>query len=319
MMPYQKFTAAALFGLTVGGILLWIVVRKIDPQQLSLAVTTMDVASVAGALVCYWIAITMRIARWLSLLRQLGPVRTAQVAESLIIGYAVNNVLPARLGELFRADYAKRRVGLSRTMILGSILIERLLDLCVILLCLIVGLALTDFHGKSDPQIDFEMVAVSASLLIAVVIVGIYWLRSGKLWTVRLPAFVACRVDDLRRGISSLNRASAMHTIVLSVGVWVFELLALWWIFHALTVNLAINQTLLLMGAASLSTLVPTAPGYIGTYQLVFVISMGLFGFSDAHGVVAATSIQVVFFGSIILVGIVLYIARSFARLRLAQ
>jgi len=313
MSPYKKNAVVAFFGLSLGGFFLWLAVRDVDLRQLGMAAANIRVTSVAYALACYWIAMILRIARWSSLLNQLASVRTVQVAETLVIGYAVNNVLPARLGELFRADYAKRRFGMSRTMVLGSILIERLLDLCIILLCLLLGLAVTELHGKHS-QAGFEIIALNAALLIGVVILAIYFLRSGELRSYPIPAAVSRLAHDLRTGIKSLNRRSVTVAVALSLGIWAFEILALWWMFHAVAADLSLNQTLLVMGAASLSTLVPTAPGYIGTYQLVFVLAMGVFGYSDMQGVIASTSIQLVLFGSVTLVGISLLVARSLAR-----
>ncbi len=313
MSPYKKNAAVALFGLGLGGFFLLLAVRDVDLQQLSRAAANIVAGSVAFALGCYWVAIALRIARWSSLLNQLGTAQIVQVGETLIIGYAVNNVLPARLGELFRADYAKRRFGMSRTTVLGSILIERLLDLCVVLFCLVLGLGLTDLHGKPDPQAGFEIIALNAALLIGIVILAIYFLSSGEFRSFPIPAAARRLAHDLAVGIASFNRKSLLTTIALSLGIWAFEILGLWWMFHAVAVNLSLNQTLLVMGAASLSTLVPTAPGYVGTYQLVFVLAIGVFGYSELHGVIASTSIQIVFFGSVTLVGISLLVARSLA------
>ena len=65
------------------------------------------------------------------------------------------------------------------------------------------------------------------------------------------------------------------------------------------------------MGAASLSTLVPTAPGYLGTYQLIFVIAMTAFGFSTSVGIVTSTAIQIVLFGSVTIAGMIVLGFRS--------
>lgn len=316
MSPYKKNAVVTLFGLGLGAFFLWLALREIDPRELSVAAASMLASSVLLGLVCYWIAIVLRVARWSALLGQLGSVQTIQVAETLIIGYAVNNVLPARLGELFRADYAKRRFGMSRTMVLGSILIERLLDLCVILLCLLAGLLLAETRSPAEPQAGFEIIALNAALVIGVVILAVYFLRSGELRVFPVPAAASRLLHDLGRGLASLNRRSMLVTIAFSLAIWTFEALALWCMFHAAAVKLSASQTLLVMGAASLSTLVPTAPGYIGTYQLVFVLAMGALGYSDMAGIVASTSIQVVLFGSVTLIGISLLVARSLARLQ---
>jgi len=276
----------------------------------------MSALPIAFSLLAYWCALSFRIARWSRLLQQIGSVRTGDVAETLIIGCAVNNVLPARLGELFRADYAKRRFGFSRTTILGSILIERVLDLCVILLCLLIGMMFADIRGGADMRDRFEVIALGGAVLVGVAMMGIYFLRSGELSRIPVPDAVRRLLHDFVIGIGSLNRRSLLVTIGLSLGVWAFEALALGCMFHAVSIELSIAEALAVMGVVSLSTVVPTAPGYVGTYQLVAVLAMAAFGYSETGGIVAATSVQIFLFGSVTLVGIIGLVIRSLARLQ---
>ena len=123
-------------------------------------------------------------------------------------------------------------------------------------------------------------------------------------------------VGDFVVGVGSLNRRSLITTGALSLGVWIFELLALVAMFHAAAIDLRASEALVVMGAMSLSTLVPTAPGYIGTYQLVAALAMAAFGHSETLGIIAATGIQVFLFGGVTLVGVGALIIRSLARLQ---
>jgi uncharacterized protein (TIRG00374 family) len=260
--------------------------------------------------VLYWVAIVLRIIRWRALLAQIQQVALAQVGETLVVGYAVNNLLPARLGEVFRADYAKRRFGITRATVLGSIVIERVLDLCAILSCLLVGLAFVELLNEAGRIPVFEVIALNAALIVGAVIIVIYFLRNDALHMLPLPKALARMLGDLRRGIGALNRRSLLMLVGLSGAVWLFEVFALYWIFLALDVRLEFTQALLIMGAASLSTLVPTAPGYLGTYQLVFVLAMGVFNQPEVVGLVAATTIQIFLFGTVTIAGLALLTRR---------
>jgi hypothetical protein len=62
-------------------------------------------------------------------------------------------------------------------------------------------------------------------------------------------------------------------------------------------VSLAPPEALMLLGLASLSTLLPTAPAYVGTYQLVFAHVFRIFGYQETIGIIAATAIQIFCFG----------------------
>ena len=307
---------AALFGLALGGWFLWLALRRIDADELTLAVSGMALAPILIAMGVYWCALGLRVVRWGRLLREIGSAPSSIVAETLVIGYAVNNVLPARLGELFRADYAKRRFGYSRSTILGSILIERMLDLAVVLSCLVLGLLFADILATAGIRDRFELIAISATIVVGIAILGVYVLRSGEFSRLPVPAAAARLLRDFAFGIESLNRRSLALAALLSSAIWMFEILALWCMFSAVDIHLTVAESLLVMGAISLSTLVPTAPGYIGTYQLVAVLAMTAFGYSHTHGVVAASGIQLFLFGSVTLAGISMLVIRSLARLQ---
>ena len=67
----------------------------------------------------------------------------------MLVGYAVNIILPARLGELFRADYGCRLTHVARSAILGSIFIERLVDLLAVVIILSIGLELAERYAPT--------------------------------------------------------------------------------------------------------------------------------------------------------------------------
>jgi glycosyltransferase 2 family protein len=74
------------------------------------------------------------------------------------------------------------------------------------------------------------------------------------------------------------------------------------------------QQILSVIGVASLSTLIPSAPGFVGIYQYAFAFTVKLFGYEPARGVAAATAIQIFFLGSVTVLGIGLYLFLNFAK-----
>ena len=106
---------------------------------------------------------------------------------------------------------------------------------------------------------------------------------------------------------------------MLSLGIWLFEGAALWSVVRSVDIGLTPTEGLVLLGAASLSTLVPTAPGFLGSYQFVFAITFAAFGLSSAAGIVAASVTQVFLLGSATITGVTLYMMRSVQRLMVRQ
>ena len=92
-------------GLLLGAALLYLSVRNVSWIEVKSEFESIVYGWIFLALILYWIELTLRIARWRILLSQLKPpVLKYHIVLAFLSGYAANNVLPAKLGEAFRAD-----------------------------------------------------------------------------------------------------------------------------------------------------------------------------------------------------------------------
>src|SRR5689334_977673 len=66
----------------------------------------------AAATLTYAVNLALRAWRWQVILRPVAVIPYSVVARALLVGYGVNAVMPARLGELFRAEFFKKTYGL---------------------------------------------------------------------------------------------------------------------------------------------------------------------------------------------------------------
>lgn len=304
----------AAAGIGIGALFMWLALRNVAFDEIQSLITSVDMRWVALALGCYGGSLLLRVARWHSLLSALVPVSRVHVGEALLVGYAFNNLLPARLGELVRADYAKQRFNVRRSAALGSIVVERLLDAVVVVLCLSGGLVVTSLAlpvGVADDFKTLRFFSVTGAVGVGIVLLAV----GCVLWThqrsFRLPSLVQRLVAGLSDGLQTFWRVDTLQIIVLSGGVWLLEGSAMWSVLRSLDVSLGMAQSAVLLGAASLSTLVPTAPGYLGSYQFAFALTLSTFGFSTATGIVAASIAQVFLLGSVTVIGIAMYMLRS--------
>lgn len=316
MLTRARPLLAGVAGVGLGLLLLWLALREADFSAMRAAMRVLDWRGLGLACALYWLGLGGRAWRWRALLAELDPVAAParrDVAEVLLVGYAVNNVLPARLGELFRADYAKRRFALSRSGVLGTIVIERLADLAAILVCLAWGLH--DLRGAfvTGESALLDLLHIAAALL-ALLAAGVWFARRTA--GAGLPPPLARRARALAAGLRALNRSSLARGATLTGLVWAAEVAALWAMLAALGVRLDPSQAMLVMSVASLSTLVPTAPGYLGTYQLVFATTLPALGWPASLGVLASALIQLFLFGSVTLAGLLLYLGRSMHNMR---
>ena len=117
---------------------------KIDFARLWELLRGMNPLYILGVWAFLGLSYLMRAARWQRLLRPVAPARLGTLFSAVLIGFMANNLLPARLGELVRAYAARRLVGVPVSAVLGSLVVERLLDALTFLLLIFVTLLFVD-------------------------------------------------------------------------------------------------------------------------------------------------------------------------------
>jgi glycosyltransferase 2 family protein len=308
----KPITAAG--GLAVGSICLWLALRDIDWQEAARIVRTAEPSYIALGFALQGTNLLMRSARWRQILLFRSPVRAAVVLQALLVGYAVNGALPAGLGELFRAGYLARRTDFSGSMVLASIVVERLLDLLAALSLLTAGVIAAG--GGNAVTRNASM----AGAVIAMVAVGILSFMGTRFSPASATATIARVISRLPKGdavaqklgrqLGDFARFSRVlrtrrfaAAAAITIPIWLVEMSAVWSICRAVHVDLGLIALLCLMGGASLSTLLPTAPGFIGSYQYAYVLILGQFGVAATRAVIAATTAQLFLIASYIVIG----------------
>jgi glycosyltransferase 2 family protein len=287
----------------VGAFFLWLALRQVDLRELRRAFSLLNPAWCVAGVALYWIALFLRILRWRYILNAVTSLSVRQVTLGLLTGYAVNAILPARLGELFRADFCRRRYLVPRSTTLGTILVERLTDGMIVMAALFVGLLAL---GSGQQVSNLNSVLIGGSFIFGTVGVALYLL--GSQWVTGLFARFprADRLHAFHDSIQVLRRPRMLGVLLLSVAVWFFDGGALWAILRAAGVDIGFLAMSLILGVVSLSTLLPSPPGFVGTMQFAYVIAVQAFGYASSQGILAATANQVLLIGSMVAVGLAL-------------
>jgi glycosyltransferase 2 family protein len=299
-------------GIVLGGVFLWLAVRNVDPADVASALRQLNRNWLIAGVAVYLVSIALRCLRWGILLRATDNVKWRHAAEALLTGFAANFVLPGRVGELFRADYARRVFDMSRFVSLGTIVIERLCDGLVLVGALWISLTwilLTRIAPAETPWV--LTVGIASSVIFGVTLVFVLSAQRIDLRRFGIREGIATRWDLLVKGISSVLQGNTMSVVLCSIGVLALDALTLASIVRGFGISLSPPEGLMLLGLASLSTLLPTAPGYVGTYQLVFGHVFQTLGYPQTIGVIAATAVQIFCFGSVTILGGIVVLSRS--------
>jgi hypothetical protein len=283
-------------GLAVGGLCAWLTLQQAVSHAAIDAAVRAEPLWLAAAALLYALGLAVRVLRWRCLLAHLVTLSYGTFARVMVIGHGINLLMPARLGELFRMETFKRKYGVARAWSTSSIMVERMLDVVTAVVCLSSGLLL----AATPP--DTLLIALSSlgtalfSLLCATLVVLVWLTRQP--W-VRRWRYARRHMAMIAPAVQVMGRVEFVIAVGATIVIAALETAALCAVLLALDVPVTPGLALLIVGAASLSAFLPSAPGFVGTYQYAFMLAVMQFGIDGALGVAAATLVQVVLFGPV--------------------
>jgi len=271
-----KSRGAIVFaGLFVSILLLVMTSRTIKWDNVSQAfATAIWLPWVPLAVATYMVGMLLRGLRLKQLVGGEATVTTATASNIIAVGYAVNNILPARLGEFARAGMLAERTGLPYALALTVTFLERLLDGLTIL-CLFVAASLitpTEAWMRNAAQI--------AGLIFAMVLPCVFFLAIFPQVSFNLASQVThpfgrkihhkvlALTTQVSRGFSCLRDATSTLTVLLlSFIIWIVEGLMFALIMPCFKLTLSPIKAMAVMAFTNLGILVPSTPGYLAVYH----------------------------------------------------
>lgn len=267
------------------------------------------------------LSIYLRALRWRHLTNPIGPMTRGTLYKAQSVGFLVNNLVPLRMGEFVRAWYLGRETGTRGAAILGTVVLERVLDIVCVLLMAGASVALL---GSSAGD---GILAQGAILLLPVAFVplaGLMALRLAPDLVIGIVEFVAKPLPDrlsgfvvanLRRfteGLGALSGGSHLIWIgVHSVLIWgVVATLPIAAGLLAFDIEVESFERLLLvswllLAAVGAAVAIPSAPGFFGVYQLAFVAVLTPMGVDKATCLALGLLVWVVFWCSFTFQGLI--------------
>ncbi|MCC7106408.1 MAG: flippase-like domain-containing protein [Chloroflexi bacterium] len=263
-----------LLGVAISIALLVLALRAIDPRAVAASLANANFVYLVPAVLVYFVGVWLRGIRWGMLLGCFATLAPARLFRAVVIGFAVNDVTPFRLGEVARAYLVNRweRVPVAGTM--ATIVVERLFD--GLTLCGTLAIA----RLWMPESVLLSSVAALATAIFVAGIVGAYVAALWPSFVLRLlrlvlrPAPPALRerllglFGTFLGGLTILRRGRLLLvTSVLSSGAWVCEAVMYYIVMLGFGFNAGFLSSLLGMVAANFGSMVPSAPGYVGTFD----------------------------------------------------
>jgi uncharacterized membrane protein YbhN (UPF0104 family) len=254
-----------ILGVLISAFFLYLVLKEIEFSLLWQKTREANYWWILPGVGVYFIGLWVRAWRWHYLLRPLKAISTRAMFPIVTMGYAGNNIFPARAGEVIRAVVLKRKEGVPISASLATIIVERVYDGVVMLAFIFLNLAELS-RLTEDIKIIKDLTIQDVALWGSFAFFGALAIFLGA-------AMFPAPTDDLTNrflgGLESLRSPlEALMVFFTSVVIWLLETVKYWFVMHAFGFSVSFFALMLMNGVVNLATTIPSAPGYLGTFDL---------------------------------------------------
>ncbi len=279
-----------LIALVISVVCVWLAMRHVSMHEMLRVLRHANWLGFGGTMALTILGFVFRAVRWRSLIATPRRISFDSLFSTTMIGFMANMVLPLRLGEFVRPWALARREGMSKTMLLATIVVERAVDMLTLLTLL--GIALF-VHPISTQSAAAQLLQKGALLLVGLSVAlttfiillersprlahGFIGLLTGML-PVRLRDKVQKLLDQFIAGLGLFKDLRRLVWVfLLSFAMFLIYALAIWTSLWSLDIRLGWDVALLMLVVTAIGIMVPSAPGYVGPLNAACVAGLALF------------------------------------------
>jgi len=264
------------FAIVISAIGLFIAFRGIEWQNFIHELGTINLFWYIAGMLGMVVILFIRAMRWRIFLLPMGSFSTIKLYKGTIAGFFTNYILPFRIGEVVRAYITGQYIEKKGTVLIPSIIIERMIDgisffLFVVIFSFFIDLPL------SDKQILIVRILLIAILVLFFVAIFLYYRLRDKitLFLEKKEGKVANFFKDLHDGMQALYKVKhPIKIIIYSFSIWFITGLTYWAGIKACHIELGFIEAYILMVSAMIAIAIPAAPGFVGTFHAAIVATL---------------------------------------------
>lgn len=269
-----------------------------------------DPGFLALAFVAYYATFPLRGYRWRYILGRSGlRIPFSDATEILFLSWFVNCLVPAKLGDLYRAYLLRGNVGASISRTVGTVFIERVADI-IIIAALALSAGFWSFRGRQRPEID------ALFIVGFVVVIGFIVMLAGlRVYGARIGRWLPVRVGRLwgrfqEGSTGALGVRSVPVILAITAAIWTLEGARLYFVIRALNlpeVGLGISSSIFVALAAALLTAIPLTPAGFGFVEAGIIGVLYLYGVAQEPAAAVALVDRGLTIVTVIILGGILY------------
>lgn len=280
-------------GILISAVLLYLALRGLQLDQVWESLKNARYIWLLPGIAVYFLGVWVRSWRWHYLLKPLKKIPTRVMFPIVTIGYMGNNIYPARAGEVLRAVILKQRENVPISASLATVIVERIFDGVVMLAFVFLNLGeLTKLTTSSGivgniQQIAFWGAIVFIGALVAFLLAAMFPHLTQRIVDTVIQKILPERFRDktsqiasrFLTGLESLRSPQeALMIFFTSVLIWLLETGKYWFVMHAFDFEVSFFALMLMNGIVNLATTIPSAPGYLGTFDAPGIALLSAYG-----------------------------------------
>lgn len=273
-------------GIAISLLCLYLAFYKVQWAEVGSTLRRANYLSLIAAIFFQLLSLAIAGFRW-KMVINLPGVSWASTSRSMMVGLMINNLLPGRLGELVRPILLAREIKRSRSFLFATVVVDRLSDLLVLILLALISFSMVPSFPYAR-QISQISTIGGGIIILSLFLIGLLnpFINEEKLGRMARP-FVPGRfyervfdiLKKMRLGFQTIQSPSRGIAIFgLSWAVWGAWFFCLFYGLRAFELTLSLGGMILLLAVLNLGGLIPSSPGYAGTYHFLAILILANLG-----------------------------------------
>jgi glycosyltransferase 2 family protein len=323
MIPFLRRHLNFIIGLAISAVAVYLSVERVDFRVLWASFRAANYYFLIPATVVFFGVALLKAAGWrFLLLPAKKEVRLRSTFSVLLIGLMVNDLFPAKMGELARAYLIGEKEGLSKTLCFSTIMVEHLLDILVLMIFLLLLMPLVSLPPWL--QTSGTLVGFSALVLILVLFLVVRREEGFLNWISRILARIPHRfrekilgiLRNLLQGMRVVTGRYILYAFGCLLAMWSFVFVMAYLQMAAFGIFLPFTAPIMVIVFMAFGKIIPSSPGGIGTLHYLILVVLMSFGVSKENALGCAILMHGVGFVQEVTVGLA---ALSFSGLSLTK
>lgn len=300
-----------IIGIGISVFFLWYVLKDVHFDLLLEYLGSFNLLVLVAGLVIWLVGYGIRGWRWQLLLRPVVQVPFMTSFKVLVIGFTANNLLPLRAGEFVRAYLLGKKLAVPKTTVFATVAAERLFDGIIVLLFTLIGATSVELIAWMR-----QSMWVAGSIFLIVLVGFAFFLILPdtafgitkfclRIFPENIRTRLLSLIEVFVQGIQFLRHPDLLVLVTLSsVAIWLTEAAFYYIAAISFGISISFTQALFIKGILNLGILLPSAPGYVGTFEFFIVETMKLMKVDQTKALGYALVSHFVEFVSINVVGV---------------